>query len=322
MTSATLRQSQVITTYGPGALLDLPEDAAIVGGLETWPHGKLEQIDEARLSEVIYRITKVPAPGLFAPPPVPNVPWEKRQDIGAWRFPEWFVVQFVEWEGRAQKRRLVRRTALENGKFEGKAVVPTRFVRACTRGHVDDLDWYGFVHRGNDPCRRELWLVEQGTSGDLSDLSVRCACGKQRSLYEAKQLESKALGTCRGARPWLGKDAEEDCDLPSRLLIRTATNAYFPQVVSVLSLPNRGSDVDRVVTELWDVLQGVSSKANVGVFKQLPRIAQGLDGYDDEGGLQCRNAAQGRRNGRPKPESRGARCAAEGEGRLRRRRAS
>ncbi|MXY51642.1 MAG: DUF1998 domain-containing protein [Gammaproteobacteria bacterium] len=283
MTSATIRQSQVITTYGPGALLDLPEHAAIVGGLEIWPHpNKLEQIDEARLSEVIHRVTGVAAPRLFAPPPAPSVPWEQRQDIGAWRFPEWFVVQFVEWEGRAQKRRLVRRTALENGKFEGKAVVPTRFVRACTRGHVDDLDWYGFVHRGNDPCRRELWLVEQGTSGDLSDLSVRCACGKQRSLYEAKQLESKALGTCRGARPWLGKDAEEDCDLPSRLLIRTATNAYFPQVVSVLSLPNRGSDVDRVVTELWDVLQGVSSKANVGVFKQLPRIAQGLDGYDDE----------------------------------------
>ena len=283
MTSATLRQSQVITTYGPGALLDLPEHAAIVGGLDTWPHpGKLEQIDESRLAEVIYRITGVVAPKLYAPPPAPGAPWEQRQDIGAWRFPEWFVVQFVESEGREQKRRLVRRTALENGKFEGKAVVPTRFVRACTRGHVDDLDWYGFVHRGDDPCRRDLWLVERGTSGDLSDLWVRCACGKQRSLYEAKQLESKALGTCRGTRPWLGKNTEEDCDLPSRLLIRTATNAYFPQVVSVLSLPDRGSDVDRVVTELWGTLQGVNAKADLEIFKRLPEVATGLDGYEDE----------------------------------------
>ena len=32
-----VRRSQVITTYGPGALIDLPRHSAIVGGLETWP---------------------------------------------------------------------------------------------------------------------------------------------------------------------------------------------------------------------------------------------------------------------------------------------
>lgn len=32
-----VRRSQVITTYGPGALIDLPKHSAIVGGLETWP---------------------------------------------------------------------------------------------------------------------------------------------------------------------------------------------------------------------------------------------------------------------------------------------
>jgi len=65
-------------------------------------------------------------------------------------------------------------------------------------------------------------------SGDLADLVVRCECGKSRSLYEATQLEMNPLGTCRGARPWLGRSADEDCKLPSRLLIRTASNAYFP----------------------------------------------------------------------------------------------
>ncbi len=32
-----IRQGQLITTYGPGALIDLPRDSAIIGGLETWP---------------------------------------------------------------------------------------------------------------------------------------------------------------------------------------------------------------------------------------------------------------------------------------------
>ena len=98
-----------------------------------------------------------------------------------------------------------------------------------------------------DDCRRQLWLDERGTSGDLADLVVRCECGKSRGLYEATLLELNPLGTCRGARPWLGRNASEDCNLPSRLLIRTASNAYFPQVVSVLSLPDRGSAVETAV---------------------------------------------------------------------------
>jgi hypothetical protein len=31
-----LRQSQVITTFGPGAMLDLPNHSVLVGGLDYW----------------------------------------------------------------------------------------------------------------------------------------------------------------------------------------------------------------------------------------------------------------------------------------------
>ena len=282
MSDGKLRQGQVITTYGPGALIDLPKHSAIVGGLESWPNkNDLDEILEPRLSSVLQRMTEVPAPRLYAPPPAPEEPWAKPLDIGAWRFPEWFVVQEAIGEGRGQRRRLVHRKALERGRYDGKPVVPTRFVRACPRGHVDDLDWYAFVH-GKERCRRDLWLIERGTTGDLSDLVVRCDCGKQRPLYEAAERGDNALGTCSGARPWLGNHAGEDCNQPSRLLIRTASNAYFPQVVSVLSLPDRGTAVERAVAELWDVLQAVESPDNLIIFKRLPKVTEGLAGYDDD----------------------------------------
>lgn len=281
MSQGTLRQSQVITTYGPGALIDLPRHSAIVGGLETWPQG-LEEILERRLSNVLHKITGVPSPRLYAPPPEPDPPWAERRDIGAWRFPEWFVVQQAIGEGRGQKRRLVHRQALERGRYENRPVVPTRFVRACPRGHVDDLDWVRFVH-GEEPCgRRELWLLEHGTTGELGDLVVRCECGKQRRLYEAAELENNPLGTCTGARPWLGQHAAEDCNQRSRLLIRTASNAYFPQVVSVLSLPDRGTDTQRAVAELWDILQAVDSLESLRIFKRLPHVAEALQQFEDE----------------------------------------
>jgi phosphatidylserine/phosphatidylglycerophosphate/cardiolipin synthase-like enzyme len=93
-------------------------------------------------------------------------------------------------------------------RFDKRQVVATRFVRACPKGHVDDLDWSNFVHGRADNCRRQLWLDERGTTGDLADLVVRCECGKLRGLYEATLVELNPLGTCRGARPLVRRFAD------------------------------------------------------------------------------------------------------------------
>jgi hypothetical protein len=280
-----IRQGQVITTWGPGALLDLPRSAGIVGGLDTWPDpGSLQEILEPRLISKIQMMTGVSAPRLFAPPAASNDPREPNIGIGVWRFPEWFVVrEYGSQDSNDRSRRLVHRKALdERGRFDDRPVVPTRFVRACPNGHVDDLNWRHFVHGPDDNCNRQLWLDEQGTSGDLADLKVRCECKKSRSLYEATHLEDIPLGICSGARPWLGSDAHEDCNLPSRLLIRTAANAYFPQVVSVLSIPDKGSKVESIVGELWDDLQIVDDVAGLAFLKKKPKIAARLNGFNDE----------------------------------------
>lgn len=286
---AQVRRSQVITTWGPGSLLDLPRESAIVGGLDTWPKtASLEEIVETRLTGKLQLMTGIAAPRLYAPPAASNDPREKTLGIGVWRFPEWFVVQEdSQGEERERSRRLVHRKRLEKGRFDGRAVVPTRFVRACPRGHVDDLDWYRFAHGVEDACRRQLWLDERGTSGDLGDLVVRCECKKSRGLYEATQTELNPLGTCKGARPWLGRHAHEECNLPSRLLIRTAANAYFAQLLSVLSLPDRGTAVQSAVAELWQDLQIVDDVGGLAFLKKKPRIAEALAGFPDDDVLKA-----------------------------------
>jgi hypothetical protein len=292
-----VRRGQVITTYGPGALIDLPKYSAIVGGLETWPKtSDLEEIPELRLTRKLQIMTGVTAPRLFAPPPDENDPRESAKGIGAWRFPEWFIVQEASGSvERERSRRLVHRKDLDDkGRFDGRPVVATRFVRACPKGHVDDLDWRRFVHGAEGPCRQRLWLDERGTGGDLADLVVRCECGKSpRSLYEATQLEMNPLDTCRGTRPWLGRNTEEACKLPSRLLIRTASNAYFPQVVSVLSLPDRGSAVETAVRKLWDDLQIVDDASGLAFLKKKPKIVEGLASFSDDEVLAAIREAKG-----------------------------
>ncbi len=292
-----VRRSQVITTYGPGALIDLPQHSAIVGGLDSWPKtADLEEIVEPRLSLKLQMMTGVVGPRLFAPPPDSNDPRTPAMGIGVWRFPEWFVVREEGGgEERERSRRLVHRIGLDDkGRFDGRQVVATRFVRACPKGHVDDLDWRGYVHGVEDRCRRQLWLDERGTSGDLVDLVVRCECARWRGLHETAALEMNPnpLGTCRGARPWLGRVPHEECNLPSRLLIRTASNAYFPQVFSVLSLPDRGSEVEAAVMELWEHLQIVESAAELAFLKKRPKIAQRLAEFLDEEVLAAIHAAK------------------------------
>jgi hypothetical protein len=155
-------------------------------------------------------------------------------------------------------------------------------------GHVDDLDWRYFVHRGSNTCTaRELWLDERGTSGDLGDLAIRCVCGALRRLSEATDIETNPLGTCSGARPWLGGYAKEGCNQNSRLLIRTASNAYFPMVFSVLSIPDRASAVLAAVRDLWSDLSIVESLADLGFMKKKPKVAEKLNLFDDEDVLRA-----------------------------------
>ncbi|MHB1345628.1 MAG: DrmB family protein [Thermoleophilia bacterium] len=282
-----MRRSQVITTWGPGALLDLPRHSGIVGGLDTW--GKLADLDEifeTRLTRKLEIMTGVTAPRLYAPPTASDDLSKKQLGITVWRFPEWFLVQeAIDSAAKERSRRVVHRRALDNKeRFDGHPVIATRFVRACPRGHVDDLDWSYFVHGGIADCPKEkLWLDEQGTSGDLSDLYVRCGhCRTRRPMFEATDVSTNPLGTCPGRRPWLGLHASEPCTLPSRLLIRTATNAYFTQVVSVLSLPERGKAVDAAVAELWSDLQIVDTATELAFLQRKPQLAEKLAAFSDD----------------------------------------
>jgi hypothetical protein len=275
----------VIRTWGPGAVIDLPRQSGIVAGLEQWPRlDRLEEIVDPRLTRKVAILTGVEGTRLFAPPPDEAGPGEQRPGIGVWRFPDWMVVQEgPDGVARARSRRLVHRRSLDQrGRYDGRAVIATRFVRACPRGHIDDVDWKRFVHGDKSCNRQQLWLDERGTGGDLADLVVRCECGRSRGLHEAADISVVPLGVCGGARPWLGSGSREECALPSRLLIRTAANAYFAQVMSALSLPEAGAEVDDAVGELWEDLQIVASAIELAFIRRKPQVAARLAGHTDD----------------------------------------
>jgi hypothetical protein len=302
-----IRRSQVITTFGPGAMVDLPNHSVLIAGLDYWSKGG-DEIVEPWLTAKLATIVEVPTIRLFSPPPDQDDPTAPQTGIDAFQFPEWFITQDVESadrESTVRSRMLVHRKALTRGKFfdlnrKKRAVVPVRFVRACRAGHIGDINWYVFVHIGPTECRRQLWIDERGTSGDLSEIWIRCECGQaERRMAEASQLQNRALGLCDGARPWLGAYSSERCDEPNRLLIRTASNSYFPQSMSVISLPDRDDTVKQAVDAAWEFLETVEDLEQLKYERRKAKVKAALEGIGDE---EAFSEIQSRRDGTPKDD--------------------
>ena len=136
-------------------------------------------------------------------------------------FPTWFLVDEPAASGQdgadatppanEKRRRMVEfsdLTVSNAGKlsYKGDAkkaeVNPIRFVGACTKGHLQDIDWRFLTHRSGDrSCRKPLYWVERGVSSDPSDISVRCTCGASVTLGDL--YKPKFLGTCACHSPWL-----------------------------------------------------------------------------------------------------------------------
>lgn len=285
-----LRSSQVITTYGPGSMVDFPEASVLIAGLDQWRYDRslIPIIREPRL-EAKATLALGAHMTLRTPPPAAERDRGFMPDITGYRFPEWFIVQHppVETAEGYRRRRLVHLNSLDRMQYrdvDGRySVVPVRFVRACRRGHIGDIDWVAFLHGEHAACPRDLWIEERGTSGDLDEVVVACECGESRVMSQAARRDLGALGTCNGARPWLGPGNREKCGEPNRLLIRSASNAYFPQLLSVISLPDTHREVDTVVRRYWaDFLSDVDGPDTLSHIRKKPSVAAALQGIADE----------------------------------------
>ncbi|MFZ9937981.1 MAG: DrmB family protein [Luteolibacter sp.] len=299
MSRQQIRANQLITTFGPGAMVDLPDKSIIIGGLETWKFdpGKPCIVEEPRLAAKLARLIRQQQKSfkghsiqLRTPPPAADAIFQKgavTPVVAGYIFPHWCIVQNVELTSRKhRRRRLVMQGQLDgaSGRFRDKGrtypVVPVRFVRACRKGHVGDIQWREFAHGGPTHCQQDLWMEERGSTGELSDVWITCDCGAIRNMSEA--AEKGTLGKCNGSRPWLD-DSDHACGEANGLLLRTASNAYFPQTLPVISIPDSMGKVESTVLEIWDShLCKITTLDQLSMMKSmLPDLAERLAGLAD-----------------------------------------
>ena len=284
-----IRRSQAVTTFGPGSMVDLLDQAVLIGGLDFWgydSHAEPPAITETRLREVI--ADRLRAIGVelsedqpFLKPPAGNErDPSKMVGIQVLEFPQWFVCQGC--------RVLTRRDGLEKRanryrhqctSTRASETVPVRFVGACKRGHLEDFPWIAFSHMKSPRCSAPSLRLDEGATGDFSEIQVSCACGANNKLSAA--MHKDIALDCSGHRPWLGSEGSEKCEEKLRLLVRTASNSYFAQVVSALSVPEPGRELEEKVRSVWDVLK-IATPELMPAFRAIPKVQLALEGHNDD----------------------------------------
>ncbi len=102
-------------------------------------------------------------------------------------------------------------------------------------------------------------------------------------MSDAAAKDMHALGKCDGRQLWLSAMSREECTEFNRLLIRTASNSYFPQLLSVISLPEKDDELINRVHHLWTFLQHVNDAAFLENLRaNIPLVKQSLEGFGNE----------------------------------------
>ena len=273
MAARNVRKSQLITPFGVGSILDLPEDSLMLLGLDFWDTKHETRVFDDRLARRL-RVKEFHEP-LKGEEKIKGGRNDK--DFGGVmpfaRFPKWHFCpngscrKLVEVS--ASRPLTPRCDSDKHAEGKGPKLIPVRFVMACEKGHISDFPWGQWVHRVDtdnprscDGGNAHLRLYSTGGAG-LAAIGVHCSvCGEKRTLADAGKPEAlKPIG-CSGARPWLGdlEMVSEDCEMVPILIQRGGSNAYFPNVVNSIKIPPYSERAAKVL------------RNNVRALESLPRV--------------------------------------------------
>ena len=193
-----MRPSQLMWSYGIGAMIDLPRLSVMVEGLDHWSLDHARVISEDRLLAAVRRSLGPQVNRLYEPPLPDEEPFGLPPSDPAYRigvpvgvFPKWLrcprckllsdadsgVFTREGSSSRPDEVQYVHAGCSKRGKGRAPACVPARFVVACRAGHLDDFPWREFVHRGPTTCEGTLRFYEVGSSLETANLYVACDNG-------------------------------------------------------------------------------------------------------------------------------------------------
>lgn len=174
-----IRPNQLITTFGPGSIVDAVKDSVTVLDLNYWKEKGKKIIDGRLASYLGVDCFYMPRTSYSGDIPVVSFPYmhvcsnvkcgrifDLRENFDLDRYLK-FGVTCPECHRQAY---------------------PSRFITICENGHMDDFPWSWWVHGGNTTCKGMMRMYSTGNTSTLADMWVECSCGARRSMSGATQM--------------------------------------------------------------------------------------------------------------------------------------
>ena len=287
----SIRPSQLITTYGPGSIMQVEDDSVMILGLSFWNKDEEETMYERIHHPELERILKVDH---FR---MPKEEEKMQKSIPCQSFPLWGVCSKCD---RLESHKIApkRGSKVFHCSASKGETYPARFIVICDNGHIDDFPWVEWAHSDEsgpkEICVRnpKLQFYTKGNKQALSDYVVKCLdCEKSRNCGQAASPGSlnKIIPSCSGNAPWLGTKSEK-CQSKDKKRVKIyglqvrATNVYFPLNVNALFIPKWLHPVQNKIKENKKALQvliGMRPYQNEGV-PNFAKIAKESELFEDE----------------------------------------
>jgi hypothetical protein len=288
------RPSSLLYTYGPGAIMDLPNFAIMPAGLDDWEliwkrRDHVPTIPEPRLLNVV-RLHLGPQVDALRP-----FPWQPKRtgmstegtDLGipARVFPQWFRCTGCDYLGplprfsyinthpfRPDLAQFTHKNCPGRGgnsnKKSGSPAVPAQHLLTCTNGHLDEFPYSLWVHRGEKCTKAETpdLKMRDANVGKSVGSTIMCAsCRRTRGMAEAQGSvgREKLPRQCRGRHPHLNA-FDSECDASPALIMMGASNLWFASTQSIIVMPRTEAEEKEALADQLRVKLGVEQVQQFG----------------------------------------------------------
>ncbi len=274
--AGSIRKTQLITTFGVGAIVDFKEDTVVIASTDDWDYSPNDPDEVENRKLFNENLSVITGAEYFLMPRTRKGPnsFSKEKNIPSYIFPEKLhcsrcgnIYDFREL-GTKERHKCPKCSNELNA---------SRFIVVCAKGHMDDFPYDWWVHKGQ-PCPSgvrspRIRMVNINNRTDIDSLRLECTeCKATRSMVQVFSADALENFPCTCKHPHF-KDpyarAKFGCHEKMRARLRSASGVYFPITRSALLIPPWSRKAVNCIRKNYPLLQNVAEEKLVYAVRQV-----------------------------------------------------
>ena len=288
-----VRQSQLITSFGIGSIVDFVRDTVIIGGTDKWDNDDFDENWENRkiFNNNLQALTGVQY--FLSPKTANNAFFRKSADVESFIFPRKLycpickhIIDAGELGNQQKKHSCFVPNPNKGGKPCGGHLVASRFVIVCPNGHIEDFPYSWWVHHGNNcssgKVNPSIKMYNIDNRSDVDSLMVECnECKARRGMANAfarNAFSGESGYPCIGHHPHLVAKNYAECSEMVSARLRSSSSVYFSANMSALSIPPWSRKAVQAIEKCFELIQDNEEFGEAAVVKiiknhVLPKVS-------------------------------------------------